>query len=210
MNPTASNDRQRKIEEGLRPFVPKGVAERFAELIVKHRCHVTITRERSSKLGDYRHPTPTSGHRVSVNGSLNPYAFVITFIHEMAHLTAFEKFKNTVDPHGAEWKQEFRELMQPYLSAEVFPEPLLTVLTRHMRNPKSSTVRDAALMRELRAYDRPRQTVLLEELPMDARFVLQSREFIKGDLLRKRFRCMECGSGRKYLISPIAEVVPVH
>lgn len=181
----------------------------MAALIVKYRCHLTITRERSSKLGDYRHPTSTSGHRVSVNGSLNPYAFLITFIHEMAHLTAFEKFRNKVPPHGEEWKQEFRELMQPYLRSEVFPEPLLTVLTHHMRNPKSSTVRDAALMRELRMFDRPRQTVLLEELPMDARFILQSREFIKGDQLRKRFRCVECGSGRKYLISPIAEVMPV-
>jgi hypothetical protein len=204
-----SADKLRKIEEGLRPFVPEGVSGRFAELIVQHRCHVTITRERSSKLGDYRHPTPTSGHRVSVNGSLNPYAFVITFIHEMAHLTAFEKYRNKVDPHGAEWKQEFKELMQPYLTQEVFPQPLLGVLARHMRNPKSSTVRDAALMRELRAFDSPRPTVLLEELPEDARFMLQSREFIKGDQLRKRFRCVECGSGRKYLISPIAEVVPV-
>lgn len=204
-----STEKLRKIEEGLRPFVPNGVSGRFAELIVKHRCHVTITRDRSSKLGDYRHPTPSSGHRVSVNGSLNPYAFVITFIHEMAHLTAFEKFKNKVDPHGVEWKQEFKELMQPYLTQEVFPEPLLSVLVRHMRNPKSSTVRDAALMRELRAFDAPRPTVLLEELPEDARFMLQSREFIKGDQLRKRFRCVECGSGRKYLISPIAEVVPV-
>lgn len=204
-----NKDKLRKIEEGLKSFVPEGVANDLAALIVKHRCHVTITRDRSSKLGDYRHPTPTSGHRISVNGSLNPYAFVITFIHEMAHLTAFEKFKNKVDPHGAEWKQEFKELMRPYLSAEVFPEPLLSVLTHHMRNPKSSTVRDAALMRELRAYDLARETVLLEELPNDAHFYLQSRKFIKGDQLRKRFRCVECGSGRKFLISPIAEVIPV-
>lgn len=204
-----NQDKLRKIDEGLRPFVPAGVSGNLALLIVQHRCHLTITRERSSKLGDYRHPTSSSGHRVSVNGSLNPYAFVITFIHEIAHLTAFEKFKNKVSPHGEEWKQEFRTIMQPFLRPDVFPEPLLTVLARHMRNPKSSTVRDAALMRELRAYDRPRETVLLEELPTDARFLLQSKEFIKGDQLRKRFRCVECGSGRKYLISPIAEVVPM-
>jgi len=204
-----NQDKLRKLDEGLRPFVPAGVSGQLAELIMQHRCHVTITRDRSSKLGDYRHPTPTSGHRVSVNGSLNPYAFVITFIHEMAHLTAFEKFKNRVSPHGEEWKQEFKQMMQPFLRPEVFPEPLLSVLARHMRNPKSSTVRDAALMRELRAYDAPTPTVLLEQLPADARFLLRSREFVKGDQLRKRFRCVECGSGRKYLISPIAEVIPV-
>ncbi|MCF8257765.1 MAG: SprT-like domain-containing protein [Flavobacteriales bacterium] len=204
-----NSEKLRKIEEGLRPFVPSGVSANLAELIVKHRCHVTITRDRSSKLGDYRHPTPTSGHRVSVNGSLNPYAFVITFIHEMAHLTAYEKFKNKVDPHGKEWKQEFHTLMQPYLRPEVFPEPLLSVLASHMRNPKSSTVRDAALMREIRVFDAQSPTVLLEELPLDARFFLRSREFVKGDRLRKRFRCEECASGRKFLISPIAEVVPV-
>jgi SprT protein len=205
-----NKDKLQKIEEGLRPFVPNGVSDALASLIVEHRCHVTITRDRSSKLGDYRHPTPTSGHRISVNGTLNPYAFIITFIHEFAHLTAFEKFKNSVSPHGEEWKQEFRELMAPYLRTQVFPEPLLTVLARHMRNPKSSTVRDSALMRELRAFDVSRPTVLLEELPVDSRFQLRSREFVKGDLLRKRFRCTECGSGRNFLISPIAEVFPMN
>lgn len=204
-----SQDKLQRIEEGLRPFVPKGVSGQMATLIVQHRCHVTVTRDRSSKLGDYRHPTPTSGHRISVNGSLNPYAFVITFIHEMAHLTAFEKHRNKVMPHGEEWKQEFRELMRPYLRPEVFPEPLLSVLVRHMRNPKSSTVRDTALMRELRAFDAPRPTVLLEELPPKAQFMLRSREFVKGEQLRKRFRCVECVSGRSFLISPIAEVVPL-
>lgn len=189
--------------------MPDGVADELASLIVKYRCHVTITRERSSKLGDYRQPTKTSGHRISVNGTLNPYAFVITFIHEMAHLTAFEKFGNKVNPHGKEWKQEFIALMHPYLRKEVFPEPLLSVLIRHMKNPKSSTVRDAMLMRELRAFDAPSPTVLLEELPENAVFMLRSREFVKGELLRKRYRCTELRSGKKYLISPIAEVIAV-
>jgi SprT protein len=202
-------DKQQRIEEAIRPFLPTGVSVDMAALIVKHRCHLTITRDRSSKLGDYRHPTKTSGHKVSVNGSLNRFAFLITFIHEMAHLTAWEKYKRNADPHGEEWKNEFKLLMQPYLRPDVFPEPLLSVLARHMRNPKSSTVRDAALMREIRAYDPPRETILLEQLPTKAIFQIGSREFIKGDLLRKRYRCTERSTGRNYLVSPIAEVILV-
>jgi SprT protein len=202
-------DRTQQIEEALRPFVPRGVSPSLAEMVVRYRCRVTITRDRSSKLGDYRAPIGNRGHRISVNGSLNRYAFLITFIHEMAHLTTFERFGNKVDPHGQEWKSEFSALMAPLLRDEVFPQPLLTVLSHHMRNPKSSTVRDAALMRELRAFDAPASTVLLEDLPEETLFRLQARDFIKGPQLRKRYRCVECSSGRAYLISPIAEVIPV-
>ena len=127
----------------------------------------------------------------------------------MAHLTAWERYKRTIDPHGEEWKNEFKTLMQPLLRPNVFPEPLLSVLTRHMRNPKSSTVRDTDLMREIRAYDPPRETILLEQLPEKAIFQIGARKFVKGELLRKRYRCTDSKSGRIYLVSPIAEVVLV-
>jgi hypothetical protein len=204
-----SQEKHQHIEEALRPFLPLGVSNDMAALIMQYRCHLTITRDRSSKLGDYRHPLKTSGHKISVNGSLNRYAFLITFIHEMAHLTAWERYKRTIDPHGEEWKNEFKTLMQPLLRPNVFPEPLLSVLTRHMRNPKSSTVRDTDLMREIRAYDPPRETILLEQLPEKSIFQIGAREFVKGELLRKRYRCTDRKSGRIYLVSPIAEVVLV-
>lgn len=199
-------DREQRIGRSLEPFVPTGTASALAARILKYRCRLTITRDRKTKAGDYRHPYADHGHRISVNGSLNPYAFMITLIHEMAHLVNWERHRNKVLPHGKEWKQAFKEEMQPFLNENVFPKDILTVLEKHMKNPKSATVRDQELVRALRSYDEPNGHHFLDEIPTGAGFKLGQRTFIKGEKLRKRYRCKEHGTDRVYLISGIAEV----
>lgn len=199
-------EKQDRIRNAIRPFVPNGTADGLAAQIVQHRCHLTITRDRRTKLGDYRHPINGQGHRISVNGSLNEFSFLITFLHELAHLINWERHGRKVSPHGKEWKQAFKETMQPYLNETVFPADILKVLQQHMKDPKSATVRDMHLVRALRKYDEPSHMVHLEELPEGAEFLLSGRRFVKGEKLRKRFRCKEAATGRIYLVSAIAEV----
>lgn len=199
-------DRQARITNAIRPFVPEGTAEMLANQVIKYRCQLTIARERKTKAGDYRHPWGKYGHRISVNGSLNQYAFLITFVHEMAHLVNWEKHRNKVLPHGKEWKQAFKEEMQPFLTEDIFPKDILRVLEKHMRDPKSATVRDQELVRALRSYDEPNEQLMLDEIPEGAVFELGKRVFQKGEKLRKRYRCKEVGTNKMYLISGIAEV----
>lgn len=199
-------DRQERIRNAIRPFVPAGTEVPLAEKIVKSRCHLTITRNRKTKAGDYRHPFANQGHRISVNGTLNQFAFLITFVHEMAHLTNWERHGRKVNPHGKEWKMAFQEEMLPFLREDVFPDDILTQLRIHMKSPKSATVRDLELMRLLKSYDDPSGKVLLEDVPENEEFQLGSKRFIKGVKLRKRFRCELVGTGRIYLVSAIAEV----
>ncbi len=199
-------NREEQIRNAIRPFVPSGTDVPLAEKIVKARCHLTITRDRKTKAGDYRHPFGNRGHRISVNGSLNQYAFLITFVHEMAHLTNWERHGRKVNPHGKEWKTAFQEEMLPFLREDIFPDDILKQLRIHMKNPKSATVRDLELMRLLRSYDDPTHKVLLEDVPENEEFLLGSKRFIKGVKLRKRFRCELVGTGRIYLVSAIAEV----
>ena len=200
-------NREQRITNAIRPFVPNGTAEPLAQRILKHRCQLTITRDRKTKAGDYRHPWGNHGHRISVNGSLNQYAFLITFVHEVAHLVNWEKHRNKVLPHGKEWKEAFKQEMQPFLTENVFPKDVLKVLQSHMKNPRSATVRDQELVRVLRNYDEPNDHVLLDEIPEGAEFQLGKRIFQKGEKLRKRYRCVEKGTGKVYLVSGIAEVV---
>ena len=148
------------------------------------------------------------GHRISVNGSLNQYAFLITFVHEMAHLVNWERHGRKVNPHGKEWKLAFQEEMLPFLSKEVFPEDVLQPLRAHMKSPKSATVRDLNLMRALRVYDQDTDLVLLEDLTEGQHFSLGSKTFVKGVQLRKRYRCEQVGTGKVYLVSAIAQVIP--
>lgn len=201
-------NRELRIQHAITPYVPQGTARVLAVQIVQYRCHLTITRDRKSKAGDYRHPHGKIGHRISVNGSLNQYAFLITLVHEMAHLVNWERHGRKVDPHGKEWKTAFQELMMEFQNQEIFPPDVLEPLNRHMKRPKSATVRDLDLMRVLRSYDERTDSVLLEDLSKGEEFLLGKRNFKKGEKLRKRYRCEQVGTGKTYLISAIAEVIP--
>ncbi|MFM1876404.1 MAG: hypothetical protein RL266_2141 [Bacteroidota bacterium] len=126
----------------------------------------------------------------------------------MAHLITWDKNRNRVKPHGKEWKETFKAEMQEYLTEDVFPQDVLKELKRHMRTPLSATGRDPELIRVLRSYDEPSATVFLEDLIHGTEFRLGNKKFVKGDRLRKRFRCSEVGTGKVYLVSAIAEVLP--
>jgi hypothetical protein len=199
-------DREARIRNAIRPFVPAGTEQRLANDLLQYRCQLTITRDRKTKAGDYRHPWGNHGHRISVNGSLNPYAFLITLVHELAHLVTWENHRNKVSPHGKEWKQTFQREMEPYLVANIFPADVQKELMRHMKKPLSATVRDVDLMRALRQYDDGPTGILLEDVPTGAEFSLGNKLFIKGEKLRKRYRCEQPKTGKIYLISSIAEV----
>ena len=85
---------------------------------------IKITKERFSKHGDYRKHS-NGKHEITLNKTDNPYRFLITLLHEIAHFIAFEKFGNRIKPHGTEWKQVYKEIMVPLLHPEIFPKELL-------------------------------------------------------------------------------------
>jgi hypothetical protein len=202
---------EQKIAEQLTPYVPTpAMAALFARWIVEHCVQVKVISPRSGVRGRYSSPRgPSDAHRISMNASLNPYAFAITFIHEMAHLHTWLRHKGAVAPHGPEWKAAFRELMAPFLRHNAFPEAVADALSSYMRNPAASSCRDPALMQALGAYDPalPAGYAYLSDLPEGARFAVDSGKcFVKGPLLRKNFHCRELGTGRQYAIRPHAVV----
>ena len=195
--------------EELSSFLPPGTYEKVAGHIVRHRVHLTVKRARATVLGDYRHAGPGSNHRISVNGNLNPYAFLITLLHELAHLFTFDRHGNRVAPHGREWKSIFGNLLSEFVSQGVFPEDIRQALSKTLDNPAASTCADDSLMRVLRRYDPVSHgTVLVEDLAPGSRFRIRGgRVFVRGERVRKRIRCTEEATGRVYLFSPVYEVV---
>lgn len=194
------------LVQRLQPFVPDGTAEEIVTLIAQYKVRFRISKPRQSKLGDYRHPGKTGGHRISVNGDLNAYSFYITTLHEFAHLIAFEQFGSRIAPHGAEWKQIFGQLLHQSLQNGIFPAKVGRELQRYLKSPSASSCADHGLSKALREYD-ANPTTLLEELPENTCFSLNGRRlFLKGPKLRKRYRCQDVQNKRMYLISAIAEV----
>lgn len=175
-------------------------------------CQFVVARNRKTKLGDYRPPFRGRGHRISVNGSLNPYAFLLTTVHEFAHLLTWNTHQRKVKPHGAEWKTNFKQLMIPFLSLQILPDDVHKAIYLHLENPSASSCVDLHLFRTLQRYDQaPNEFIYVEDLASGSLFKTSNgRAFRKRDLLRKRYRCVDVKTGLIYLFNPLAEVLQLH
>jgi hypothetical protein len=194
--------------QALEAFLPDNTFERVVQYLHQYKVHLTITRARKSVLGDYRNAIPGKNHRISVNGNLNKFSFLITLLHELAHLLTYEKYGHRVNAHGKEWKHIYSGLLAYFIQEKSFPADIENALQESLHNPAASSCAEEGLMRVLHTYDaKPEGVLFVEALPEGALFVTKDgRVFKKGERLRKRFRCIEVKSGLAYLFSPIYEV----
>ena len=192
----------------LSGYMPTEAAELIAKWIAETSCQFKISGSRKSKFGDYRPPFRGKGHRISVNHDLNPYAFLITTVHEFAHLHTWEEHRNKVQPHGLHWKDNFKKLMQPFFAMDFFPEDIRNAVSLYLSNPGASSCSDLNLFRTLQKYNPIKEDYIVpENIPKNSSFLISSgRVFEKGEKLRKRYRCIEKPSGKVYLFNPLAEV----
>nr|WP_240186652.1 SprT-like domain-containing protein [Pedobacter namyangjuensis] len=191
----------------LAQYMPADAAPIISKWIDYFQCEFKISKGRTTKLGDYRHPFKDKGHKISVNNNLNPFAFLVTTVHEFAHLLTWNDHKNKVKPHGAEWKHNFKRMMNPFFDLNVFPSDIHQTIITYLNNPSASSCTDLSLARALKKYDPVINTIRVEELPHDTVFVLKDgRRFKKGERMRKRYRCLCLDNGNVYLFNPLAEV----
>lgn len=194
------------MHETLIKYLPERAVEAVFDLIAKNRVHLKIVNERKTRHGDYRQRRGC--HEITVNANLNKYRFLITLVHELAHLLAFEEFGYRIKPHGREWKITFQHLMLPLIRPSIFPPELLPLLARHFKNPKASSDTDALLSVALRQYDKkPSTKNYIFEIPYGSTFrIYNGKVFVKGEKRIKRYACKEINSGKMYIFQPHAEV----
>ena len=192
----------------LAAYLPEGSFHMVEKYLLDYHVHLTITRSRTTLLGDYRPAHRSRNHRISVNGDLNRYAFLITLLHELAHLLTFLQHGQSVAAHGREWKNMFASILARFLAAGIFPAPIRSALSASLDNPAASSCADVELMRVLRSYDplRPGRCMVEDLLPGTRFRIAGGRIFRRGDVQRKRIRCIEEPTGRIYLFSPVYEV----
>ena len=188
------------MREILVKYLPDNAVTPCFELIKVNNIYLRIVNERKTRHGDYRQ-LPNGQHLITMNATANKYRFLITFIHEVAHLVAFERFGRLIKPHGNEWKYTFQQLMKPFIIPEIFPQQLLGVLQRHFLNPMSTSDVDPAL------FDINENMSFIYEIPLGSTFrIKDGRVFRKGQRRVKCYDCVELGSGKKYIFQPHAEV----
>ncbi len=192
-------------------YIPRLAVEYCAELIIFHQVHLHIEKERKSKYGDYS-PHNGKGNRISINHNLSKFDFLITFIHELSHHTAYVKYGSRHDPHGEEWKNEFQKNMIPFFENEnLFPIDLKAAIAKHMRNPKYTHSADVKLLQVLKKYDEHKiNTIVLADLPNGALFKMKGFDDVlkKIEKLRTYILC-ETLSNKKYRVHAMVEVTLV-
>lgn len=195
--------------QALQKYLPDHSLPLVEELLKKYPIQLRISKPRKTRFGDYRFPTKGTPHRISVNGNLNKYAFLITLLHEYAHLLAFDKFGRGIKAHGKEWQFCFLEVSGPFLASDIFPAKLKRAFTQSLAQGHASSATDHQLLRVLKDYD-PEESAeartFVEDLPPASLFVLNGRIFRKGPKSRKRYKCDELNSGRQFMVHPLAEV----
>lgn len=193
----------------LEQFLPQGSWEQVAPFFRTHAIHLTLTHERKSVLGDYRNPTRDAPyHRISINANLNTYSFLITLLHELAHMFTFVHFGFKAAPHGKEWKTQFRHILIPFIGKHFFPPDVEKALLAYLHNPAASTCTDPQLYKSLYRYDEHKPGFkLVDDLAVNQFFETEDGQtYQKLEKLRTRTRCRHLGTGKVYFFQGIVEV----
>jgi hypothetical protein len=199
-------DQPTRNQSILAKYIPEPAVPLISDWILHFNFKLKIKKSRASKYGDYRPPLPGLNHQITVNQDLNKFAFLLTLVHEIAHLLTHERHGHHVKAHGTEWKDSFKELMRPFMRIEIFPDDVRLAIIGYMKNPAASSCSDDNLLRTLKRYDKPNDFVHLETLSNNSEFIFNDRQFIKGPKIRTRYKCREKNTLHIYLFSGLAEV----
>lgn len=196
--------------EVLGKYLPAEAVAPVEHLLRQHGVHLVISRDRLSKLGDFKPGNAQRRHHISINGNLNQYEFLLVFLHELAHLYIYNRHGNSVNPHGREWKKQYGIFIREAVEAGLFHPTLKELLMGYSHKVKASGIADGAVSRALAAFGK--QTPgngwhFLEELPKSVVFQTRNgRMYLKEDKVRTRYRCLCLDNKRRYLVNPLARV----
>lgn len=201
------SDKRAKYTSVLKKYVPLEYVDLVTDLLLKYRVVFKIVKPRKTKLGDFRAGIQGEKYQITVNGDLNKYSFLITTLHEFAHLITYDEYGRRAAPHGKEWKDNFSMLLVPMIRIGHLPKPIESALMNSLVNVKASSCTDVNLQRVLLTFDeRNDNLTTLESLEKNSIFELNGRLFEKGVLRRTRFMCKEQHGKRYFLVNRLAMV----
>lgn len=193
-------------------YLPVEAVEPMFQLLTQdNSVKLHVTRERQSKLGDYRCPQPHHPyHEISVNGNINPYFFLLVLLHELAHLNTWKLHGNRVLPHGHEWQGQYAQLLVTH--CPLFPDDIRRLIERYVRRLPLERAMGRAIEKQLRHYDAgydPASDLTLSDLPVGSLFRLKNGRGIVFKSLEKRrtrYRCIDVDTNVAYYVAGAAPV----
>jgi len=186
--------------QSLENQLPEGTASTIHKWIIELKVEFIISKPRKSKLGDFRPAYGKKPARITVNKDLNAYHFLLTTIHEFAHLGCYLKHGGKVLPHGKEWKSIYSQLLQKFLDRGAFPKRLEPALRKHLNRPSASSCSDPELLRSISFFDEE-EKLFLSQIPVDTQFSLHNKAYRVIEKRRTRYLCLRLDDKKKYLVS---------
>ena len=189
----------------LEKFLPENTLPFLKKWFGDYPCHLKITKNRNSKLGDYR-KLPDKSHQITVNGTLEPQLFFFVLTHELAHLIAFEQFGRRISPHGTEWKNTFREMLLE--SINVYQEDLKPIILKFSKSPKANFMASPDLVKYFHK-ESDDGLIFVENLKVGDQFIFRNEIFIIEETAKKRYICKDIKNGKRYYFRNLAQVKPL-
>ena len=190
----------------LQSYLPTESVQQISNWLNQYDCKLKISSPRKTKFGDYKFAN--SQHHITINNDLNKYAFLITLTHEIAHMFVFDKYRNSVLPHGQERKMTFQKLMLNFIP--ILPEDIQRIISTHLKNPKASTASDPKLFAALRNYDCEKHLVVSEIEDNTPFFTLDGNPYLRICKIRTRIKCRNAINNKIYLFNPNCKIVLNH
>ena len=188
-------------------YIPHHAFPHIKEWINELNIDIRFVNPRKTKLGDYQFRN--NRHFITVNNNLNKYAALITLTHEIAHAFTFDEFGKTTKPHAIQWKENFKKLMLTFFNYNIFPDDVLSALSRYLINPSASTTNDEFLSLILRKYDN-KISLTISEINDGDHFSYSGKKYIKYQKIRKRVKCLNLDNNRIYLFNPITQIKKIN
>lgn len=196
--------------DALAQFLPSGAYPLVLKYLRLYPVQLSITKSRATKYGDYSFHTLRLEHKITINGNLNVYEFLITLLHELAHLITFVQYKNKVAPHGEEWKNNYRFILTEFINTSIFPISIQEALINHMNNLKASHCHDPILTKVLHQFNPPSELVFINELNIGSQFKTDKNEIFEIlEKRRTRYRCQSLSNKKIYLFPGLFQVKPI-
>lgn len=196
------------MRELFEKYLPTNSINYCVNVSDRYDFELKVSFNRKSKFGHYKYSPTSKLHSISINKGLSKPLFLITFIHELAHLQVMIKYGRGEKPHGQKWKRAFTTLMLPLLNPAIFEDKLLSILANHLKNPKASLSADSSLWSILFPETSP-NLLSVEDIDIGNYFVFKDRVFKKVKTRRTRALCYESKSGNNYLIPLLAKIEKV-
>ena len=190
--------------QSLEKYLPKNNTLKYLRIwFSDYYIHIKVTRNRNSKLGDYR-KLPDNSHEITVNSTLTPQLFFFVLTHELAHLIAFEKYGRKISPHGNEWKETFRNMLLE--SLEIYDDELKPIIIKFSKSPKANFMASPDLVRYFHTEKQDDTLHFIEELQKGEFFIYRNEKYLLEGLVKKNYLCKNLATGRKYSFKPLARV----